>query len=801
MQDSTFDLVIVGAGPGGLSAAARAGQQGMSHVLLEAGGAHANTIQQYQQHKHVMAEPSVLPLRSDMEFAAGRREAILESWERGISRARINIKYHCEVTAIRGARGNFEISTKSGTSIRGKHIILALGVQGHPRRVTVPGGDLPCVQYTLESADALRGETIVVIGAGDAAIENAIALSRSNSVILLNRNSGFPRAKDANAARITRAISAGRIKCFMHAEVRSLQANDARANGRQTSDNGAGAPYRMVISTQEGERTLACHRVIARLGAIPPRQLVESIGVRFLSSEPDALPELSSQYESTVPGLFVIGALAGYPLIKQAMNQGFEVVEHLLGRAVAPADHDILRDKFRILRGGGDVERIVNLIHKGLPIFRGIQMLALRELLLVSRLVTPAKGRSIFARGDYASSVFNVLRGEVHLGAGGAPMILRGGQLLGEMSLISGRPHETSAIAGADCILLETPHSAIRKLLRTEQSVRAYIDTVYSLRALRLLLMPHASPETIHALSKAVSLHRFAPGAEIFKEGDRIERFYLVRSGSVALSRRTGDQDTVVAYCAANSFLDALGCLSGETTRSLNAKSMVATEALSIDHASFKALLKADARLAAKMDAERTEQLTQYAHMQARPKAGNVFSYLMSHGLGEATSVLVIDETLCVGCDQCEKACAATHEGVSRLDRSAGPSLHSLHLPTSCRHCEHPHCMRDCPPSAIHRLPNGEVYIDETCIGCGNCEENCPYGVIQMAEKTPKTSLLAKLLGTKPAETAKTAVKCDVCASLKGGPACVRACPTGAAIRIHAEDVLELARQRAVALE
>ncbi len=106
-----------------------------------------------------------------------------------------------------------------------------------------------------------------------------------------------------------------------------------------------------------------------------------------------------------------------------------------------------------------------------------------------------------------------------------------------------------------------------------------------------------------------------------------------MRSGSVALSRRKGEHDTVVGYCAANSFLDALGCLSAETTRSLNAKAMVATEALSIDHSSFKALLKADARLAAKMDAERTEQLTQYAHMQARPKAGSVFDYLMSHGL------------------------------------------------------------------------------------------------------------------------------------------------------------------------
>ncbi len=168
--------------------------------------------------------------------------------------------------------------------------------------------------------------------------------------------------------------------------------------------------------------------------------------MRFVSADADSLPELTPKFESTVPGLFVIGALAGYPLIKQAMNQGYEVVEHLLGREVAPADHDILRAKFRTLRGGGDVERIVSMIHKGLPLFRDIQMLALRELLLVSTVITPSRGASIFAKGDYASSIFNVLRGEVHLDVGGgAPMVLRGGQLIGEMSLISGRPHETSA--------------------------------------------------------------------------------------------------------------------------------------------------------------------------------------------------------------------------------------------------------------------------------------------------------------------------------------------------------------------
>ena len=50
----------------------------------------------------------------------------------------------------------------------------------------------------------------------------------------------------------------------------------------------------------------------------------------------------------------------------------------------------------------------------------------------------------------------------------------------------------------------------------------------------------------------------------------------------------------------------------------------------------------------------------------------------------------------------------------------------------------HPHCMADCPPNAIHRGPDGEVFIDETCIGCGNCQRNCPYGVIRMDKVPPK---------------------------------------------------------------
>jgi hypothetical protein len=82
--------------------------------------------------------------------------------------------------------------------------------------------------------------------------------------------------------------------------------------------------------------------VIGRLGEIAPRDFVEKCGITFPSDKPDAIPVLSSKYESNVLGLYIIGALAGYPLIKQAMNQGYDVIEFILGNNIRPVDHESL---------------------------------------------------------------------------------------------------------------------------------------------------------------------------------------------------------------------------------------------------------------------------------------------------------------------------------------------------------------------------------------------------------------------------------------------------------------------------
>ncbi|NNC99270.1 MAG: 4Fe-4S dicluster domain-containing protein, partial [Gammaproteobacteria bacterium] len=223
---------------------------------------------------------------------------------------------------------------------------------------------------------------------------------------------------------------------------------------------------------------------------------------------------------------------------------------------------------------------------------------------------------------------------------------------------------------------------------------------------------------------------------------------------------------------------------------------------------SFLTMLEKEPGMQGQVNEKVRTDLTIEARMQAQPKGGELMSFLMGEGLGEGTDVLLIDETLCVGCDNCERACAESHDGNSRLNREAGASFASIHVPTACRHCEHPHCMKDCPPDAIHRATDGEVFIDqEACIGCGNCVRNCPYEVISLQKNpTEKPGLLDWLMtgrGPGPGgkqyragDDVKKAVKCDACKDQPAGPACVRACPTGAAMRLNPKDFVDLVGDR-----
>ncbi|MFT4798294.1 MAG: thioredoxin reductase/CRP-like cAMP-binding protein/Fe-S-cluster-containing hydrogenase component 2 [Candidatus Azotimanducaceae bacterium] len=790
-----YEIAVIGAGPGGLSAAARCAESKVDHVLLESSPKIANTIQKYQKGKHVMAEPGVLPLRSPIVFDAGKREQILGNWETGIETLGVNIQYDAEVKSISGEKGAFVIGLMSGEEVQARHIILGIGLQGNPRQMGISGDQADWVQYTLDDPDEYKGEGIAVIGAGDAAIENAIALANNNKVYIINRKDEFARAKEGNLNLITAAIDAGTVECFYSSSPAEIVAAD--------SEEFQGT---LVLKTATGEARLPLNRVIARLGAIPPRGLVESFGIEFPNADMTSIPALSSTYESNVPGMYIIGALGGYPLIKQAMNQGYEVVEYIVGNDVRPADHGLLEDKFRALPFKMEVDEILEMAQERVPVFSGVNALQFRELMLDSSVLAPAENDIVFSKDDYTSTFFTVLEGEVHIEITADLTITSGmGSFFGEMSLLSGRRRSATIRAGKDCVLIETPRRTMNKLISSVDAVKRVLDETFIVRAIQREFASNTPIEDLQPIAANAKINEYGPGDAIMKEGDEADTLHFIRSGSVTVSTEIDGREVIMNYVPANSSIGEMGLLGG-TTRSATIKAAVKTETISIDKVSFDMLLDRSPGLKERMQAIVEQRNQQNVALQSNSESGDLMSFLMGEGLGEATDVLLIDEDICVGCDFCESACAATHDGTSRLNRKAGPTFAHIHVPTSCRHCEDPSCMKDCPPDAIQRGGvGGEVFIGDNCIGCGNCEQNCPYGVIQMAYKTeaPKNFWRWMLLGLgqKPGKgvagsagdsPVKQAVKCDMCMDQPGGAACVRACPTGAAARLSPEEFVNL---------
>jgi CRP-like cAMP-binding protein/Fe-S-cluster-containing hydrogenase component 2/thioredoxin reductase len=796
-----YKIAIVGSGPGGKSAAARAAESGVSHVLLEATPHLSYTIYRYQKGKHVMDEPGVLPLRSPLPFKAGSRESILDAWNEGVQRLEVNVKYGHEVTKIEKTAGGFALKCANGATFESEFVVLGIGLQGNIRKLGVPGEDLEYVQYQLDDPDEYEGETVVVVGAGDAAIENAVGLAKQNNVIIINRKDEFARAKKGNEQAILKAIEEGTIECYYNS---SPERVDQLPQGSRKR-------MRMILATDKGKAQILCDRVIGRLGATAPRQVVESWGVQFPNKDPASVPAISPQYESNVKGLYIVGALGGYPLIKQAMNQGYEVVEYIVGNAVEPADEPLLRDKFRAMPGFTSVNAALERVQKNVRLLSHITPLQLREFMIDSEIVVPKPGAPIFERNDYTNEFYSIVDGEANVLLGDNMKItLRRGEFFGEFSLISGRRRSATVVAGNSCVLIKTPRRSMNKLIASVEAVKREIDKVFIARSIQSRFAPESSYEQLADVIESARIERFKAGDVVFNEGEVGDCLHLVRVGSLTISRNIGGKEVVLSYVPAGNYVGEMALL-GEGRRSATAKAAIATETVKLGAEAFKKMVNRSPILKLRMQAEYKQRTAANLAMQAMPSGGDIISFLISQGAGEATDILLIDESLCVRCDNCEKACAETHGGTSRLNREAGPTFASVHVPTSCRHCEHPHCMKDCPPDAIHRAPNGEVFIADNCIGCGNCERNCPYGVIRLAARPPKKpGLLAWLalgLGPGPGEAPidkkkkkeggeKKAVKCDMCKDLPGGAACVRACPTGAAIRISPEEFPSYAQSR-----
>ncbi len=816
-----YKVAVIGSGPAGLSAAAHAATLGISHVLIEKTDHLSDTIYKYQKGKHVMATPSNLVLRSGgndggtngggggLEFDAGKRETILDTWDRQIAEKQVNVKLNAEVTKVEGEKGAFRIHTRSGEVIEAETIVLGIGTQGNPNMLRCPGSDHPMIQYQLDDPGEYFDEHITVVGSGDAGIENALGLAaddaQRNVVSILNRGVDFARAKAANVALLEEAERDGRL--FVRRETEPAEVKDGE----------------LVLTTRDGQETIPCNRIIARTGSQPPRGVVEAMGIEFTSEDRGAFPKLTPAFETTKAGIHVIGALAGYPLIKHCMNQGHDVIEFLNGNTgLKPADEPILAEKFAQLPGNHPVEHWLDVFGANVQIFGDLSPLQLRELLLDSTCHAYGAGDVVFRRNEPGSSMFAIAQGsgavEVNPDDPSITVPIEQGSIFGEVGLISGRRRGATIRAAEPLVTIELSRNAALKLIATSAEASRVVNQIAIERQLLQMFGSGLTRDDVAHLVETAEVVEARAGKVLIEEGASDKDVYIIRRGSMIVEKRIGEKPVFLSYLPAGSYVGEMAAIDG-SLRTATVKAAIKSEVIKLPGDAFVALLDRNPKLREKAMTEMAGRRRTNAFIESRKHefagALDLYSetaqFLVDEGLGEATDVLLIDETLCIGCDNCENACADSHDGLSRLDREAGRTYAHLHVPTSCRHCEHPHCMADCPPNAIKRGPDGEVFIDETCIGCGNCQRNCPYGVIRMDPKPPKKpSLLQWLLfgrGPGPGEasyawrkangdpeTPKQAIKCDMCAGVDGGPACVRACPTGAAIRVAPDKFLTFAK-------
>lgn len=233
-----LDLIVIGAGPAGISASLRAAEHQLRTLTLER-DAIGGTVSKYPRQKLVMTSPVEFPLYGKFRQTQLSKEELLAFWDKVMRRTDLNIHPGEGVDSVRReADGLFHIATGAG-SYRAHAVVLAIGKAGTPRKLGVPGEDLPHVMYRLIEADHYTDRSILVVGGGDSAVEAAMGLAaqRGNRVTLSYRRAEFSRLKDRNRRRIDDFTASRRIEVLYNSMPVEFRAGSTRLDaGGQTRE-------------------------------------------------------------------------------------------------------------------------------------------------------------------------------------------------------------------------------------------------------------------------------------------------------------------------------------------------------------------------------------------------------------------------------------------------------------------------------------------------------------------------------------------------------------------------------------
>ncbi len=258
-----FDVIIIGAGPAGISAALACKEAGLSYLVVEQDDL-GGTVFKYPRGKVVMTAPAKLPIVGEMNFREVSKETLLAFWNKINTEQKLNVSYRDRVEKVVPLGDGFEVHSQSGQK-NARAILLAIGRRGTPRRLGVEGEDHQKVVYQLIDPEQYKGQHVLVVGGGDSALEAATSIAEQpgTTVTLSYRSDAFGRAKSKNREKLAAQQASGRLNVRLKSTVKKI--------GADTLD----------LSYEGQVQSIPNQAVIVCAGGILPTDFLKAIGINM----------------------------------------------------------------------------------------------------------------------------------------------------------------------------------------------------------------------------------------------------------------------------------------------------------------------------------------------------------------------------------------------------------------------------------------------------------------------------------------------------------------------------------------